>query len=67
MPNCLSALNNSYLNFDFNFENFKKEIKSEIFLNNKKIFQIEEIFEIFIYKFISNWNNLNLKKNNLKK
>lgn len=67
MPNYFSSINRNYLNFDFNFENFKKEIKSEIFLNSKKIFQIEEIFEIFIHKFIFNWNNLNNKKNNLKK
>lgn len=67
MPNYYSAIEKNYLNFDFNFEKFKENIKTEIFLNEKKIYQIEEIFDILIKKFISNWKNINLSKKNLKK
>ena len=66
MPNYFSAIEKNYLSFDFNFEKFKENIKTEIFLSEKKIYQIEEIFDIFNKNFISNWKNVNFQKKNLR-
>ena len=61
MPNSFSAINKDYLEFNFDYENFTKNLKTRIFLGDQKKFTIENIFDIYINSFIENWKNLNLQ------
>lgn len=51
-------------NFEFNFENFDKTIKKNIFCSNKKNFYFEELVDIYLKSYVE--NSKNKKKNRIK-
>ena len=59
-PNFFSRKNWTYLDFNFNFENFQKMWKDQIFnQRNKQILKLENLFEIFYKSFFIAWNDHN--------
>ena len=48
--------------FKFNFENFDKIIKNEIFCSNRKILYFEDLVDIYLKSYVKNLKNNNNKK-----
>ena len=60
MPNNFSSVKKEFFEFNFNYENFLKNLKEKIFLNDQKKYSLEDIFDIYVNCFIKNWKDLNL-------
>ena len=59
-PNLITSFQDTWLEFNFDYENFEKKIIDQLFKHGNSItISYEDYIDIFYYNFFSNWKDIN--------